>query len=96
MQIPSSIAITGYDRARDAAQPSATTTRAEAAFGQAMGAVLSGLQANEQAATASMVSGADPHALVQALADTELAVQTAVSVRDRVVEAYLEILRMPV
>ena len=43
-----------------------------------------------------MVSGADPHALVQALADTELAVQTAVSVRDRVVEAYLEILRMPV
>jgi flagellar hook-basal body complex protein FliE len=96
MQIPSSLAVNGYDRARDAAQPTATAPRAEAAFGQAMGSVLSGLQANEQAATASMVSGADPHALVQALADTELAVQTAVSVRDRVVEAYLEILRMPV
>lgn len=96
MQIPSSLAINGYDRARDAAQPGPTAPRAEAAFGQAMGSFLSGLQANEQAATASMVSGADPHALVQALADTELAVQTAVSVRDRVVEAYLEILRMPV
>ena len=81
---------------RDAAQPGPTPARAEAAFGQAVGGVVSGLHANEQAATASMVSGADPHALVQALADTELAVQTAVSVRDRVVEAYLEILRMPV
>ncbi|MCL1628598.1 flagellar hook-basal body complex protein FliE [Roseibaca sp. V10] len=96
MQIPSSLAINGYDRARDAAQPGPATPRAEAAFGQAMGSFVSGLQASEQAATASMVSGADPHALVQALADTELAVQTAVSVRDRVVEAYLEILRMPV
>jgi flagellar hook-basal body complex protein FliE len=96
MQISSSLAISGYDRARDAAQPVPTSPRAEAAFGQAMGSFVSGLQANEQAATASMVSGADPHALVQALADTELAVQTAVSVRDRVVEAYLEILRMPV
>ena len=65
-------------------------------LGRRSGGVVSGLHANEQAATASMVSGADPHALVQALADTELAVQTAVSVRDRVVEAYLEILRMPV
>ena len=96
MQIPSSLAINGYDRARDAAQPGAAEPRAEGAFGQAVGGFVSELQASEQAATASMVSGADPHALVQALADTELAVQTAVSVRDRVVEAYLEILRMPV
>jgi flagellar hook-basal body complex protein FliE len=33
---------------------------------------------------------------VQALAQTELAVEAAVTVRDRVVEAYQEILRMPV
>lgn len=96
MQIPSSLAISGYDRARDAAAPNANPPRAEATFGQAMGNFVGGLQASEATATASMVSGADPHALVQALADTELAVQTAVSVRDRVVEAYLEILRMPV
>lgn len=96
MQIPSSLAINGYDRARDAAQPGATQPRAEAAFGQAMGSFVSGLQASEQAATASMVSGADPHALVQALASSQMAVETVATVRDRVVEAYQEILRMPV
>lgn len=54
------------------------------------------LQQSEQTAMAAMTSGADPHALVQALAQTELAVQTTVAVRDRVVEAYQELLRMPV
>jgi len=34
--------------------------------------------------------------VVQALAQTELAVETAISIRDKVVEAYQEILRMPV
>ena len=54
------------------------------------------LQKSETTAMQAMTSGADPHALVAALAQTELAVQTAVTVRDRVVEAYQEILRMPV
>lgn len=54
------------------------------------------LQQSETTAMQAMTSGADPHALVSALAQTELAVQTAVTVRDRVVEAYQEILRMPV
>ena len=54
------------------------------------------LQDGEQTAMAAMTGGADPHALVQALAQTELAVETAVTVRDKVVEAYQEILRMPV
>lgn len=54
------------------------------------------LRASEGTAMQAMTSGADPHTLVAALAQTELAVQTAVTVRDRVVEAYQEILRMPV
>ena len=54
------------------------------------------LQESEATATAAMTGDADPHALVQALAQTELAVETAISVRDKVVEAYQEILRMPV
>jgi flagellar hook-basal body complex protein FliE len=54
------------------------------------------LQAGEQTAQAAITGGADPHALVQALAQTELAVETAVTVRDKVVQAYQEILRMPV
>ncbi len=54
------------------------------------------LQHSEQTAMMAMTSDADPHALVQALTQTELAVQTAVTVRDKVVEAYQEILRMPI
>jgi len=54
------------------------------------------LETSEAIAMQAMTSGIDPHALVEALAQTELAVQTAVTVRDRVVEAYQEILRMPV
>jgi flagellar hook-basal body complex protein FliE len=34
--------------------------------------------------------------MVEALTATELALQTAVAVRDRVVEAYQEVLRMPI
>ena len=54
------------------------------------------LQEGEITAQAAMAGEADPHAMVQALAQTELAVETAVTVRDKVVEAYQEILRMPV
>ena len=54
------------------------------------------LQQGEETAIAAMTGDADPHALVQALAQTELAVETAVTLRDKVVEAYQEILRMPV
>ncbi|MDJ0637838.1 MAG: flagellar hook-basal body complex protein FliE [Paracoccaceae bacterium] len=54
------------------------------------------LAKTEQIAEQAMVGKADPHALVEALANTQLAVETAVTVRDRVVEAYQEILRMPV
>ena len=54
------------------------------------------LQRGEETAMAAMTGDADPHALVQALAQTDLAVETAITVRNKVVEAYQEILRMPV
>ena len=54
------------------------------------------LQNGEETAKATMLGSADPHALVQALAQTQLAVETAVTVRNKVVEAYQEILRMQV
>jgi len=43
-----------------------------------------------------MAGSADPHSVVEALAAAELAVETAITVRDRVVEAYQEILRMQI
>ncbi|EEB85964.1 flagellar hook-basal body complex protein FliE [Roseobacter sp. GAI101] len=54
------------------------------------------LARGDHIAKESMIGDADPHALVQALAQTELVVETAVAVRNKVVEAYQEILRMPV
>lgn len=67
--------------------------------GVAMSAVkdfVTTLQESEATAMAAMQSGADPHHLVQSLAQTELAVQSVVAVRDKVVEAYQELLRMPI
>jgi flagellar hook-basal body complex protein FliE len=63
---------------------------------QAAGSFADAMQQNESVAQAAMTGSADSQALVQALAQTELAVEAAVSVRDKVVEAYQEILRMPV
>lgn len=54
------------------------------------------LKQGEAAATSALTKNVDPHAYVKALAQTELAVEAAVTVRDKVVEAYQEILRMPV
>jgi flagellar hook-basal body complex protein FliE len=54
------------------------------------------LAKGEMTAKQAMIGDADPHALVQALAQTELAVEAAVTVRNKVIEAYQEILRMPV
>ena len=50
----------------------------------------------EKAAMAHMSTGADPHAMVEAIAAAELAVETAVVIRDKVVEAYQELIRLPV
>ncbi|MEM9796276.1 MAG: flagellar hook-basal body complex protein FliE [Pseudomonadota bacterium] len=68
--------------------------------GNAMAEAVSGfadaLKAAEAQAEAAVTTGADPHAMVTALAEAKLAIDTVVSIRDRVVEAYQEILRMPV
>ncbi|MFT3974340.1 MAG: flagellar hook-basal body complex protein FliE [Amaricoccus sp.] len=57
---------------------------------------LATLREGEETVKSGLAGRADPQAVVEALAATELAVQTAVAVRDKVVEAYQEILRMPV
>lgn len=54
------------------------------------------LRASETAALQTVAGQGDPHVFVQTLAQTELAVETAVTIRNKVVEAYQEILRMPV
>lgn len=66
-----------------------------AAF-KAVHEVASTIAQGEQASINYMTGKADPHSVVEALAAAELAVETAVTVRDKVVEAYQELIRMPV
>lgn len=99
MDIKSSVATQGYARARNAAAPlagSGTSADQQGALGNLATSFLDTMNQSEETAKAAMLGSADPHALVQALAQTELAVETAVTVRNKVVEAYQEILRMPV
>ena len=85
-----------YASLKEATQPSLGPEKAESIAGRAVGDFASTLKQSEELALSAMTGGADPHALVQALAQTELAVEAAVTVRNKVVEAYQEILRMPV
>ena len=91
-----SIAAQQYAAARPATEAKDMGASLGETFTQAAGDFAATLQASEETAKAAMVGDADPHALVQALAQSELAVETVVAVRDKVVEAYQEILRMPV
>ncbi len=94
MDIRTSLATQTYAQGKTAATPK--PGGAESKFGAMAENFTQALQQHEQTARAAITGGADPHALVQALASSQLAVETVATVRDRVVEAYQEILRMPV
>ena len=97
MDVRSLFATQAYAATRPATAPQPGTgdglTQKVAQAAQDFEAVL---RTAETEAKSAMAGDADPHALVHALAQSELAVETAVAVRNRVVEAYQEILRMPV
>lgn len=97
MDLRTSFATQGYNQARSAAAPQANSSHSAGKLATDFASDFAKtLAAGEDTAKAAMTGGADPHALVQALAASELAVETAVTVRNKVVEAYQEILRMPV
>lgn len=91
--ITSSIAANAYDRARQAVSPAEGTAQGVSAaavgFAKAMDQV-------DIAAAGAMTGTGDTHELVQSIAQAEIALETVVAIRDKVVEAYQEILRMPV
>ena len=99
MDIKATLASQLYSQVQLAARPAQPDGEAEGA-GAAFRAVAADfaetMRVGEETVKAGLAGRADPQAVVEALAATELAVQTAVAVRDRVVEAYQEILRMPV
>ena len=96
MDIRSLSAVQNYATSRPATDAVAQTGGIGGELRDAAQSFAETLQRGEDTAVAAMTGNADPHAMVQALAQTELAVETAVTVRNKVVEAYQEILRMPV
>lgn len=91
MEISAQLASQSYGAAKSSTQPDPTK-----ALSDPLEEFTAILEKGEAVSKQAVGGGADPHALVQALAQSELAVQSVVSVRDKVVEAYQEILRMPV
>lgn len=104
MDVRATLASQLYSQVQSAARPVAgtggdgrtTVGQAAEAFRTATTDFTETLRQSEETVKAGLAGRADPQAVVEALAATELAVQTAVAVRDKVVEAYQEILRMPV
>ena len=80
----------------DAAKPAAQPETADNPVAKGVSEFRDAMEAAEKAAMETAVSGADPHAMVEALANAEMVLDTAVTIRDKVVEAYQELLRMPV
>jgi len=96
MDIRSTLAAQVYGLTRAAAQPDPAERGPGEAFAATARDFLGAMREGEATVKAGLVGRADPQAVVEALAATELALQTATAVRDKVVEAYQEILRMPV
>lgn len=106
MNIETSFASQLYASARRIAPPETPTANAAGkpsegtSFADALAAASSEmaetLRAGEAAALRAVSGQGDVQSVVEALTATELALQTAVTVRDRVVEAYQEVLRMPI
>ncbi|MDO5621231.1 MAG: flagellar hook-basal body complex protein FliE [Paracoccus sp. (in: a-proteobacteria)] len=72
-----------------AAQPETGVTSTIRSFEQVM-------QQADAAAVGAMSGTTDTTHLVQSIAEAELALDTVTAIRDKVVEAYQELLRMPV
>lgn len=85
-----------YTNAQNVARPEKPESEGNSLFAQVANDFMQTMKAGEETAKAGMIGKADAHSVVQALAASELAIETAVTVRDKVVEAYQEILRMPV
>jgi len=85
-----------YQAAKPATKTADVTPGPSQAFGKLAQEFTDTLQVGENTAKDAMTGNADLPTLIEALSSSELAVQMAVTVRDKVVDAYQEILRMPV
>jgi flagellar hook-basal body complex protein FliE len=81
------------------ATPAATNTGGQS-FGQmvqdAASSVKDTLAKSEQMSMQAVTGGADLASVTQAVNDAQVALQTVVAVRDRVISAYQDIIKMPI
>lgn len=105
MNVTASAAASAYaTAARTVSDPTkgaaAKTDKAGGDFGamvkEVVDQTLSTLQNGENATMAQATGKADIVDVVTAVAETEVTLRTLVSVRDRVISAYQEIMRMPI
>lgn len=96
MDFRSPLAAQTYAASRPALEPTPRPGGPAEALTEAAQSFAATMARGEDTARAALMGRADPHALVTALAESQLAIETVVTLRDRVVEAYQEILRMQV
>jgi flagellar hook-basal body complex protein FliE len=79
-----------------AAEPTSGTGDFGGMVREAVGSLVETGRAAEKGAVALAEGKADMVNVVTAMAETEIALETMVSIRDRVIAAYEEIMRMPI
>ena len=89
-------ALSAYQSVDSGSTPSSGSDFASLLSQSLKGAVQTGQQAETQAASAVSGSSADLTQVVTAVSRAELALQTTVAVRDRVLQAYQDIIKMPI
>lgn len=91
--ISSSNIVAAYLRGTGATEPAASANKGAA---DALGDFEAVMAKADESAIGAMSGTSDTRELVLSLTEAELAMDAAVAIRDKVVEAYQEILRMPV
>ncbi|MEX0955139.1 MAG: flagellar hook-basal body complex protein FliE [Rhizobiaceae bacterium] len=77
------------------AESAAATSFAEA-LGAAAGGTLNSMQNAEKLSVAALQGGADMREVVDAVMDAEQSLKAAISIRDKIVQSYLEVSRMAI
>jgi flagellar hook-basal body complex protein FliE len=100
MAINVGTAINAYANAAKIASSGAAPTAGTESFGKllqdAAGSTMNTLKQGEQASLQAVTGNADLASVTQAVTDAQVALQTVVAVRDRVISAYQDIIKMPI
>jgi flagellar hook-basal body complex protein FliE len=93
-------AVNAYQSAARAATGGGGAASTDGSFGDMLkntaGNVVDTISQGEQASMAAATGSADLTAVTAAVSNAQIAVQTVVAIRDRVIQAYQDIMRMPI